>query len=164
MISDGLKQSLTKQIGHEFGASQAYLGIAAYFGLQNLDTWADIFFKQSAEEREHGMKIVRFLIDTVDDFTLPAIPEGKTKYASALEAIQWSLQNERQVTKQFHDMAAAALEAKDFTSFQFLQWFINEQVEEEATMERYVTLLQGETNPVKAEMILAELEDHAATE
>lgn len=162
MVSEKLKQRLVEQIGNEFNASQQYLGIAVYFGLQNLDTWADIFYKQSAEEHEHGMKILRFLVNTIDGFTLPAIPEGKSSYSSAIEAIQWSLNNERQVTKQFNDMAAAALEEKDFTSFQFLQWFIQEQVEEEASMERYVTLLQAEGNPVKAEMILAELEEHGS--
>lgn len=160
MINEKLKSALATQIGHEFQASQGYLGIAIYFGLQNLDTWADIFYKQSQEEREHGMRIVRFLVDTSDSFTIPAVAEGKTTYSSALDAIKWAVENERQVTKQFHDMAATALEVKDFTVFQFLQWFIEEQVEEESTMERYITLLEGESNAVRAEMIVSELKEH----
>lgn len=163
MITDKLRDALERQVGHELAASQHYLGIAAYFGLENLDKWADIFYAQSQEEREHALKIIRFLIDVDKPFTFPSVAESKTSYGSAQEALQWALDNERQVTKQFKDMAEAALQEKDYTAFQFLQWFIEEQVEEEATMDKYVALLKSEANPFRAEMIISELEEHGGS-
>ncbi|MBA3725029.1 MAG: ferritin [Armatimonadetes bacterium] len=161
MISKKLAKALKEQVGHELGASQIYLGMAAYFGLQDLEKWADIFHKQSVEERGHAMKIIQFLIDVDAAFTLPAVSEAPTTYDSAMEVIQSALKNEQLVTKQFQTMAQMALDEKDFTSFQFLQWFIEEQVEEEATMRKYESLLKSDPDPFRAEMIVAELEDHA---
>jgi ferritin len=162
MISKKLQTMLTEQVGHELAASQYYMGMAIYFGLENNDTWANIFKVQSEEERGHAKKIVDFLVDTDTKFDIPAIPLGTTKFASGLEVVEKALANEQQVTTQFHAMAETALSEKDFTSFQFLQWFIEEQVEEESTMDRYITIWKGETNPVRAEMIVAELSEHSS--
>jgi bacterioferritin B len=156
MISSRLEQLLVEQIGHEFTASQHYLGIAAYFGLQSLDKFADIFYKQSEEEREHALKIVHFLVDVDAAVAFPAIEEAKPDYESPLAAVQWALDNEKQVTKLFHNMAQASLEEKDYTTFQFLQWFIEEQVEEEASMQKLVDLVTTESNPFRAEILLYE--------
>ncbi|MGI8924083.1 MAG: ferritin [Fimbriimonadales bacterium] len=160
MISKKLAKALKEQVGHELGASQIYLGMAAYFGLQDLEKWADIFHKQSVEERGHAMKIIQFLVDVDAAFTIPAVAEAPITYASAMAVIQSALKNEQQVTKQFQAMAQMALDEKDFTSFQFLQWFIEEQVEEEATMRKYESLLKSDPDPFHAEMIVAELEEH----
>lgn len=161
MISKKLQKMLAEQVGNELTASQAYMGMSIYFGLENNDTWANIFKEQSEEERGHAKKIVDFLVDTDTSFEIPAVPAGTTKYKSGLEVVEKALANEQQVTKQFHAMAEAALAEKDYTSFQFLQWFIEEQVEEESTMDRYITIWKGETNPVRAEMIVAELAEHS---
>jgi ferritin len=160
MISKKVAKLLTEQIGHELTASQIYLGMAAYFGLENNDTWSEIFYAQSEEERVHAKKIISFLIDTDTPFSIPAAAPGPTKYASGLEVVEKAYANEQTVTKQFHDIAAMALAEKDFTSFQFVQWFIQEQVEEEASMDRYITIWKGESNPVRAEMVVAELKEH----
>src|SRR5688500_16194825 len=129
MVKPALEKLLNEQIGHELGASNAYLGIAVFFAGQSLDHWAGIFYKQAEEEREHAMKIVRFLVDVEAKIAIPAIKEQTTSYKSGLAAVQWSLENERTVTGQFHTMAETALKEKDYTTFQFLQWFIEEQVE-----------------------------------
>ena len=160
MISERLKKMLNEQVGHELGAQHAYLGMAAYFGLQNHDKWADIFHKQSLEERGHALKIVQFLVDVGAQEALPALQAATVTYGSALEVVKAALAQEQKVTSQFHAMAKAALEESDFTSFQFLQWFIEEQVEEEATMEKYIALLSSEKDEFRAEMIVSELEEH----
>ena len=160
MISDRLKRMLNEQVGHELSAQHAYLGMAAYFGLQNHDKWADIFHKQSLEERGHALKIIQFLVDVDAQEELPALPAASVSYGSALDVVKAALAQEQKVTAQFQAMAKAAIEESDFTSFQFLQWFIEEQVEEEATMSKYISLLSSEKDEFRAEMIVSELEEH----
>ena len=160
MISNRLKQMLNEQVGHELSAQHAYLGMAAYFGLQNHDKWAAIFYEQAMEERGHALKIIKFLVDVDAQQELPALPAASVSYGSALEVVKAALKQEQQVSAQFQAMAKAALEESDFTSFQFLQWFIEEQVEEEAKMEKYIALLSSEKDEFRAEMIVSELEEH----
>ena len=154
MINPNLKQALNEQIGHELSASNAYLGIAAYFAGMSLDRWAAFFYKQAEEEREHAMKIVRFLIDVDADFSIPAVGEQTTTYGSGMDALQFARKNERDVTAQFHRMADMALAEKDYTTFQFLQWFISEQVEEESSMQKLIDLIKAESNLFRAEELL----------
>lgn len=160
MISKKLKKMLNEQVCHELSAHQAYLGMAAYFGLKNHDKWADIFHKQSMEERGHALKIIQFLVDVDAQEEIPALPAATVTYKSALDVVKAALANEQKVTAQFQAMAKVALAEGDFTSFQFLQWFIEEQVEEEATMDKYVSLLSSEKDEFRAEMIVSELEEH----
>lgn len=154
MIHANLERLLIEQIGHELTASNYYLGIATYFGSQSLDRWAEIFFKQSEEEREHALKIVRFLVDVGVDVRIPAVEAVTGKFDSPVGAIQWALENERTVTRQFHNMAGEAMDHKDFTSFQFLQWFLDEQVEEESSMQKLLDIMRSESNPFRAEELL----------
>lgn len=160
MISKKLSKMLNEQVGHEFNAHQSYLGMAAYFGLKNHDKWADIFHKQALEERGHALKIIQFLVDVDAQTEIPALAAASVTYKSALDVVKAALANEQKVTAQFQAMAKAALAESDFTSFQFLQWFIEEQVEEEATMEKYIALLSSEKDEFRAEMIVSELEEH----
>lgn len=159
MISRKMRDLLEQQIGIELGASQTYMGMAIYFGLQNLDKWAKIFFEQSTEERGHARRIIDFLVDVDEQFVLPQIAVGETKYQSAIDVVQTSLDNEKKVTENFRHMAEVSLAEKDYTSFQFLQWFIQEQVEEEDTMDRYLSVLKSEKDPFKAELIIDELKE-----
>ena len=151
MISKKLSKLLTAQVGHEFASSQDYLGIAAYFGLQSLDKWAGFFYRQSAEEREHALKIVRFLVDVDEKFSFPAVPESKAQFKSPLEAVKAAFNGEKRITKHFHTLAEAALSEKDYTTFEFIQWYIEEQVEEEATMQKLVDILETGINIFEAE-------------
>ncbi|MFY9235460.1 MAG: ferritin [Fimbriimonadaceae bacterium] len=154
MIKPNLAKLLNEQIGHELEASNAYLGIAAFFGSQSLERWAGYFYKQSEEERMHALKIVTFLVDVEAQVDIPLVPKAKTDYQSGVSAVEWALQNERTVTGQFHKMAEAALAEKDFTTFQFLQWFITEQVEEESSMQKLIDIIKSEPNLFRAEELL----------
>lgn len=161
MLSKKLAQALNQQIGSEFSASNHYLAIATYFAKQSLDDWASFFFRQSEEERMHGMKILTYLIDNAAEVSLPAVPEARTDFPDALTAVISALESERNVTKQFNDMAAIATEHQDYRGLQFLQWFINEQVEEEATMGKLVDLLKSGINLFQAQQYLPQV--HAGT-
>ncbi len=161
MLSNNLAQALNKQIGSEFSASNHYLAIATYFAKQSLDEWAAFFFQQSEEERVHGMKILTYLIDNDAEVNLPDIAGARTDFADPLMAVSSALESEKNVSRQFDDMAAIANEQKDYRGLQFLQWFITEQVEEEATMGKLVDLLKSGINLFQAQQYLPQV--HAGT-
>lgn len=160
MINQNVEQLLVEQIGHELAASNHYLGIAIYFGRQSLDKWAEFFYRQSEEERGHAMRIVKFLVDVDAGTRIPSVPESDNSFENNMAALQWALDNERNVTRQFHAMADTALATKDFTSFQFLQWFIAEQVEEESLMMKLIDIAKSEPNFFRSEELLPVVEEH----
>ena len=147
MISKTLGTLLEAQVGNELQASNMYLAIAVWFGQQSLDKWAAFFFRQSEEEREHAMKIIRFLIDVDYPFSIAAVGASKAAVGAAMK-------NEQAVTGQFKKMADACMKEKDFTAFQFIQWFIEEQVEEEATMKKLLDILGSVSSAREAELHL----------
>jgi ferritin len=99
-----------------------------------------------------------FLIDNEIDFDLPAVKAVSTRYKSALDAAQRALQSERDVAAQFDAMAAKALSNGDHRSHQFLQWFIDEQVEEEAKIQSVIDLIESGINLHQAEPLLDRFE------
>jgi len=156
MISEPLAKLLVAQISSELGAHQTYLGISLYFERQSLRRWAKVFRDQSAEEAQHASKIMAFLLDNEVEFELPGLPGATTHYKSATEAVETALASEVKVTGQFNAMATAAVEAGDHRGLQFLQWFIDEQVEEERTMRGLLDLLASGVNLFQAQELLDE--------
>jgi len=154
LISGKLAQKLKEQVGHELGAHQQYLAIGTFFAQQNLDKWAALFYQQAAEEKEHALKIVRFLVDVGEEVHFPAIPASSTAFKGAADAVSKALEWERNVTAQFQSMARIALAEEDYVGFQFLQWFLEEQVEEVSSMEKYLALVQSGINLFQAEALL----------
>ncbi|MCW5946546.1 MAG: ferritin [Fimbriimonadales bacterium] len=161
MISKQLAKMLNEQIGHELQASQQYLAISIYFHMKQLDGWGAFFRRQAAEERFHAMKILDFLISVDSRPIVPSVEGVSSDFKSDLDPVKASLDWERQVTKQIHDMADQAFKDKDHTSLQFLQWFISEQIEEENLMEKLVALVKSGINMFQAEPLLpTPEEDH----
>lgn len=157
MISKPVTKLLVAQVAHELGAHQVYMGISLYFERESLRGWAKLFRDQSIEEAGHAAKITTFLIDNEVDFGLPPVGAAPTTYGSAREAVETALASERRVTGQFDAIASAAREANDHRSLQFVQWFIEEQVEEERTMGALLDLLDSGINLFQAEGLLDEV-------
>ena len=154
MISEPVAKLLVAQIAHELTAHQTYMGIALYFERVSLKGWAKLFHDQAVEEAGHGEKIMTFLIDNDIEFALPAIRGAPTTYGSARDAVEYARANEVKVTGLFNTLAAAAREAGDHRSAEFLQWFIAEQVEEERTMKALLDLIDSGINLFQAEALL----------
>jgi ferritin len=159
MISDRLSALLVEQIGSELSAHQAYMGISIYFERESLKRWAGVFRAQALEEASHAEKIMAFLIDNEVDFDLPPLRGASSHFESAKAAVEAALASEVRVTGQFNAMAAAARAEDDHRTFQFLQWFIDEQVEEERTARSLLDLVNSGINLFQAEPLL-----EAATE
>ncbi len=151
MIADQPKQLLIAQVASELAAHQVYMGMSLHFERQSLKGWAKFFHDQAVEEAGHGAKIMAFLIDNEVDFPLPKVPGAPTTYASARAAVEVALASEQRVSAQFEAIANAAREARDNRTFQFVQWFIEEQVEEERTMHALLDLIDSGLNLFQAQ-------------
>lgn len=161
MISDKLREFLVEQISHELTAHQDYLGIAVYFQQQSLLRWGRFFRDQAIEEAQHATRIMDFLVDHEIEFDIPPLSGASSQFESALAAAQAGLEWERSVTERFRAASALAVEEGDHTSHQFLQWFIAEQVEEEAKMLHVIDLVSSGINLFQAEPLLEALDSDA---
>jgi ferritin len=158
MISGDLRKLLIAQIGGELTAHQLYMAISIYFDRASLRGWGKLFKQQSVEEAQHAQKIMDFLTDNEIEFDLPALKATSTRFSSPLVAAQRALQSERDVAVQFDRMAAVAVKAGDHRGHQFLQWFIEEQVEEETKIQSIVDLIDSGINLFQAEAVLDRFE------
>jgi ferritin len=142
LISDKMVAAINKQIGNEFGAFLQYVAIAAYFGNDSLPELSKHFNKQAMEERAHGMKFVNYVVDAGGLPQIPGIPAPKSNFSSAEEAVKLSLDWELTVTKQINDLVDLAGKENDHTSHTFLQWFVNEQLEEVSSMDMLLKMVR----------------------
>ncbi|MEZ5063731.1 MAG: ferritin [bacterium] len=132
MIGSKMNEALNAQIGREFGASYQYYALAAWFEEQGLPGFAKFFFRQGQEENEHALKIVHYLGEVGGHVVIPAQPQPKSTYESALAAIESFLAAEQDVTRAIYELVDLATAEKDHSAFEFLQWYVSEQREEVA--------------------------------
>jgi bacterioferritin B len=142
LISQEMNNALNEQIGHEFGASLQYVAIAAYFDNEDLPIFAQHFYTQADEERAHAMRLVKYLADAGARVEIPGIPATRSNFSSAQEAVQLSLDWELKVTEQFNRLTDLAIKENDHLTRHFLQWFINEQLEEVSSMQTLLGMVR----------------------
>jgi len=160
MISPKLTKAMNGQIGNEFGASLQYLSIAGYFQAQKLNLLSKLFFKQADEEKEHALKFVHYVLDTQGKLEIPSVNAPKATFSSAEEAVQAALAWEKEVTEQIKKLMDIAVEENDYLAQNFLQWFIDEQLEEVNKMDQLLSVIQraGEKNLLMVEAYLVHVE------
>jgi len=132
MISKTMETALNKQINREFYSEFLYLSMAAYFETVFLKGFAQWMRVQAKEEHAHAMKIYEFVIARGGKVTLETIDAPKGKWATAGKVFEESYAHEQKVTGFINDLVDLAIKEKDHATFEFLQWFVKEQVEEEA--------------------------------
>lgn len=160
LISPDLAKAFNQQIGHEFGASMQYLAIAAYFHSRGLALLAKLFEDQADEEKQHALKFIKYVQDTKGGLHIPAIPAPKAGFGSAEDAVQAALDWEKDVTSQITALMDLAVKANDYLAQSFLQWFIDEQLEEVVKMDRMLSVVKssGEKNLLMVEAYLVHIE------
>jgi ferritin len=131
MLKPAIEQALNDQIQKEFHSAYIYLSMSAYFEAENLPGAASWMRKQAGEEQEHALKIFDFVIDRGGRITLQAIGQPPADFASPLAIFEAAYAHEQKVTQSIHDLYALALRENDYPTQVMLQWFIDEQVEEE---------------------------------
>jgi ferritin len=125
---------LNEQIANEYAAHQQYVACAVYYDSQTLPQLAAFFYAQAVEERDHAMMMVQYLIDVGEVAVTPGVAAPQVAFEDVVAPIALALQQERRVTEQINALAARARQEGDYSSEQFMQWFIKEQIEEVATM------------------------------
>lgn len=142
MISKEMEKRLNEQMNLEFFSYYQYLAVTAYFDSLSLKGFARWFSMQAEEERTHAMKIYRYLLDVDASLALLPIQQPVEKFGSPLEGFEQSLAHERKVTAAINDLVGAALKENDYATHVFLQWFLTEQIEEEAIVRDIVEQLR----------------------
>jgi ferritin len=154
----GFVSKLNEQIANEFAAHQQYVACAVYYDSQALPQLAAFFYRQALEERTHAMMMIQFLLDTDTEVITPGVEAPHTGFNDVVEPVALALEQERRVSEQINALAATARAEGDYTSEQFVQWFIAEQTEEVATMSDLLRVAERSRDHV------AEIEDFLARE
>jgi ferritin len=133
MISKKMEERLNQAINLEFNSSYLYLSMAAYCETIGLDGFAGWMRAQASEEWMHGMKLFEYINEQQGCVTLKALDEPKAKWASIHEVFEDTLGHEKKVTAAYNDLMGFAAETNDWATQSFLQWYVDEQIEEEST-------------------------------
>lgn len=141
-LSEALTAAYNDQIQLEFESSFAYLQMGADFELRSLPGMGNWMRLQSQEEHAHAMKFIQFVLDRGGKLQLKPIAAPAATPEGVVDAFETALRHEKRVTKAIHELYAAAMDEKDFASLPLLQWFVNEQTEEEATVSTIVDRLR----------------------
>lgn len=135
MISKNLEKAINDQIKLEEQSSRIYLAMASWCEVKGFPGAAQFLYAHSDEERMHMLKFVHFLNDRGGHAQLQAVEQPTVKYKSLEELFSGVLEHERFVTKKINELVDVCLKEKDHTTNSFLQWFVNEQIEEESLVQ-----------------------------
>jgi ferritin len=142
MLSKKLQDAINEQIKNELYSGYLYLAMSAYFEASNLPGFARWMRLQAAEEQEHALKFFDYVHDRGSRVTLKAMDQPPMDWDSPLAVFEDTLQHERKVTGLINKLYELALEGNDYPAQAMLQWFIEEQVEEEKNAEQIVATLK----------------------
>ena len=140
---------LNAQIGNELAAHNQYLACAVYYDAQTMPQMAAFFYGQALEERDHAMMMVQYLLDTDANVVIPGVEAPISTFDDIVAPVTLALQQEKRVTDQINGLLKVAREESDYSSEQFMAWFIKEQVEEVATMSDLLTVVTRNQNQIE---------------
>jgi len=132
MLTKKMVGALNKQINNEMYSAHLYMSMSAYSTFIGLKGFANWFMVQYQEEMVHTMKIYDYINDQGGQVKLMAITQPPTEFGSSLDMFQKTLKHEKFITKSINDLVNLAIKEKDHATNIFLQWFVTEQIEEEA--------------------------------
>ena len=142
MLSEKMQKLMNNQIQAEFYSAQLYLAMSVYSESENFKGFAHWLKVQYQEETSHGMKFLEYMLERGVEVELKVIDAPPVKFGSMLKLFEEVLAHEKKVTAMINNLYEAALKEKDYASQIFLQWFISEQVEEEANAAEIVAQLK----------------------
>jgi len=142
MLSQALLDKLNDQMNYEFYSSQVYLAMAAYCSAESFDGFANFFIVQAEEEKFHAMKIFHFINTLGKRAVVSGMSDPSNEYGSLLDAFEQAYEHEQTVTRRIYDLSDIAWNEREHATINFLKWFIDEQVEEEATFDSIIQKLR----------------------
>lgn len=149
MLSPKLQEALNKQINEEFFSSYLYLAMAAYMEESNMDGCAHWMRMQAQEEHMHGLKLFDYMTERGGRVELQAIAEPQKEWTSVLAVFEATLAHEQHISSCIATLADLAIKEKDHATNNVMQWFVTEQVEEEANVDKILNQmkLMGDKGP-----------------
>lgn len=132
MLSNKIVSLLNEQVAKEMYASNLYLSMAAWCYENKLEGAGEFLFTHAGEEKDHATKLIKYLVATDSKVELQAIDKPAGNFGSLLEVFEKTLEHEIKITASINSLVETTLEVKDFSTFNFLQWYVSEQHEEEA--------------------------------
>lgn len=158
MIHKDMERALNEQLNRELYSSYLYLSMSAFFGALRLPGFAHWMRMQAAEEALHFDKLFDYIQTRGGRVVLDAVARPPSDWESPVEVFRATLDHEEKVTEHVHDLARLAAEFRDRATESFVQWFIDEQVEEEASVDRILkNLMFGASSPITVLMLDREL-------
>jgi ferritin len=142
MISKKMAKALSQQLNHEFYSAYLYLSMSAYANHIDFNGTANWFKMQYEEEHMHATKIYNYLTGQGIHVQLEQIDKPPRKFGTILEVFQASLAHEKSMTQRLNNISDKALKEKDHATYNLLQWFVNEQVEEESSLEEIISKIK----------------------
>jgi len=133
MLADTMQAALNEQIKAEAESSQIYLAMASWAEVKGFDGIASFMFRQSDEERMHMLKLVKYVNQRGGHAIISALDEPKLDYSSFQALFRQLYRHEVKVSESINNLVDIALSLKDYATSNFLQWYVSEQIEEEAT-------------------------------
>lgn len=141
-LTEEVEKALNEQIKREAHSSSTYLAMASWCDRHGFDNSASFFYKQSDEEREHMKKLFKYVVDLGGNAKSPEINDIRDEYTSLKEVFELTLEQEISITHSINRIVDLCHKLKDFTTVNFLQWFLNEQIEEEFVARRALELFE----------------------
>lgn len=132
MLKPKVETALNNQLLIEAESSQIYLAMASWAETQGLGGTAQFLYKHSDEERIHMLKLVQYINERGGKAIIPALPKPAKEYKSLNNLFESLLNHEIMVSEKINDLVETCLKEKDYTTQNFLQWYVAEQIEEEA--------------------------------
>lgn len=143
MLSKPIQDALNKQVQMEAESSQAYLAMASWSEIQpGLQGVTDFFYQQSDEERGHMLKLIRFINERGGFALTPALEQPIVTFKSIKNVFEEFLKHELKVSSSINELVHLSLTEKDYATHNFLQWYVNEQMEEERVARTLTDKLQ----------------------
>ncbi len=142
MISQKITDAINEQINEELYSSYLYLSMAAWLKSQNWDGMGQWMIAQAKEEDMHAKKFFGYLLERGAKVELKAIKQPQIDWESTLEVFKDALKHEKHITARINHLYKLALEEADYPSQILLQWFITEQVEEEASVDQVIQMME----------------------
>jgi len=142
MLKERLEKELNKQLNKELFSAYLYLSMSANFQSKDMLGFANWMFIQSQEEMTHAQKIYNYLNERGAKVVLEQINKPQIEWDSSLKAFEDAFKHEEFITESINNLVNIALEEKDHATHIFLQWFVTEQVEEEASVTEIINKLK----------------------
>ena len=130
-MNEKIAKLLNEQINKEFYSAYLYLDMSNYYDEQDLDGYAHYYMVQAQEERDHALLFLKYMQNNSLKVTLEAIGKPDKQYNSILDPLVYAAEHERYVTSLINEIYHEAHQAKDYRTMKFLDWFVDEQMEEE---------------------------------